>query len=414
MKKTILLLIPVILSGCQDRQDDRIQSARFFEEVRTTNTPGSSLRLAQSMREAGNYNMSIQLYEQAIQMDPSNLNAHIGLSQCLRSIGRNDAALVALKSVPVDSQSAIWYKELGSVYSASQKPRQCIEAYRKAHDLEPRDVGTINGIAVCNDLLGQHNEAQKWYNEAIALAPANDNLKSNLALSLSLASKTNQAIEILTPIVDGNYATPRDRQNLAMAYGLSGDMSKAAQIFSQDLSEEEVRKNLAFIHKLAQSQHLTPTQTISGTPAQNSFETNLATEDKAPSTQNEKPAEALMSQDSISKDSHVIVNPLPLSDTHAASNQSEPLSEIKSVDKKDDKHATYSTSQPSGHEVAPKPAPEDMAHVRTPIRHASGKTTAANKPPTTKAKQVAKKPSVTKAKNTTKKPAPKLQKKQAK
>lgn len=299
------MITPLLLASCSQVEQNRIETATQYEEQKSNSNPNSMFRVAETMKKAGNYDVSIKMYEQALQIDPTNSAARIGLSQSLRATGRNEAALESLRSIPPETQDVVWHKELGNVYTALNKPRQCIDVLHKANEFDPQDVGTINGLGVCSDLAGQHAEAQKYYRQAIFMAPSNTRLRSNMALSLSLSSKTKDAIEILTPIVESEHATSRDRQNLAIAYGLSGNMEKAAQLFSQDLSETEVRSNLAFVHKLANSQHLIPEQKVDGVPVAESLVTNLAAEvDKKSDgkthtetvTLNEK---SLESQDSI-------------------------------------------------------------------------------------------------------------------
>lgn len=273
MKKPILLLITAFLSACANSPEDAPQTTSSQEVTRDANDPDSILRIAETMKKSGDYDMATKFYRQALQLNPNLLDASIGLSQCLRFTGRQEMALEVLEAVPASERTVMWHKAMGSVYSANHNPRKCIESYKQAHAANPQDVGTINGLGVCHDILGQHVVAQKWYNQALALSPNNNHLKSNLGLSLSLANKTTEGIEILSSIVNGQDATPRDRQNLAIAYGLSGDLDKAAKMFSIDLKESEVRTNLAFVHKLASSQHLMAEQK---TDQHDVFTTNLA------------------------------------------------------------------------------------------------------------------------------------------
>jgi len=311
MKKTILLLIPALLSACSSHKEDMADAYADSDKLSAAHNPNAMLRIAESMRNAGNYEMAIKSYDQAIQLDPTMTVAYIGLSFCLRKTGRFDAAIQTLNSVPIDMKNTQWYKELGSVHTASFKPKKCVDAYQKAYEGDPKDVAAMNGMGVCYDLMGQHNEAQKWYNSALALAPANNMLKSNMGLSLALSNKTQEAINILTSVVEGGDSTSRDRQNLAIAYGLSGDLDQAVKYFSQDLDQSQVRTNLAFLHKLASSQHLTPEQKAASVMKGHSFESNLVAESTAAPAQTNAQPEISSSVDAISKDSHVIIQPLP-------------------------------------------------------------------------------------------------------
>ena len=55
---------------------------------------------------------------------------------------------------------------------------------------------------------------------------------------------------VLAEIAGDPGATARNRQNLALVYGLAGDVEKAAEIGRLDLDESEVRNNLAYYARL--------------------------------------------------------------------------------------------------------------------------------------------------------------------
>jgi len=84
------------------------------------------------------------------------------------------------------------------------------------------------------------------YRQALAINPNNRAASSNLALSLALTGRQDEAEALLEPLVDGPASTPRLRQNLALVLGLKGDAARAARLGRTDLNEQEVRGNLAF------------------------------------------------------------------------------------------------------------------------------------------------------------------------
>lgn len=281
MTKKILyfLCLPLLLTGCGHDDKAYQDQAKLYDDIRTSNNPSSMFRIAETMRKSGNYETATNLYQQVLQIEPNRVEAYIGLSQCLRYSGRSEAALETLKVIPQGSQTKDYYKELGNVYTTRQQPKACIQSFMTAYQADPKDLGTLNGLGVCHDLAGQHEEAQEWYRTAIELAPAHEKLRSNLGLSLSLSGKVQEAIDILKPIVNGNDATQRDRQNLAIAYGLAGDMDAAAKLFAQDLDENAVRTNLAFLHKLTKSQALMAKRPTT-TQLRDAFENGLLQQEK--------------------------------------------------------------------------------------------------------------------------------------
>jgi Flp pilus assembly protein TadD len=71
-------------------------------------------------------------------------------------------------------------------------------------------------------------------------------LRNNLGLSLAFAGHYKGAIEILRPLALRPGASARDRQNLALAYGLSGDVDQAKKFARMDMDSREVERNLSY------------------------------------------------------------------------------------------------------------------------------------------------------------------------
>ena len=63
---------------------------------------------------------------------------------------------------------------------------------------------------------------------------------------MALAGDFAQALPLLEKTGRDPKATPRMRQNLALAYGLSGDDKKAAEIAKIDLDAAGVQENLGY------------------------------------------------------------------------------------------------------------------------------------------------------------------------
>src|SRR5690606_10733888 len=75
-------------------------------------------------------------------------------------------------------------------------------------------------------------------------------LRNNLGLSLALAGNSADAIDVLHQLTESPDASVRNRQNLALAYGLAGDAGRASAIAQRDLPAEAIRGNLAYYEKL--------------------------------------------------------------------------------------------------------------------------------------------------------------------
>jgi Flp pilus assembly protein TadD len=218
------------------------------------------VRMANKMRENGDYQTALKFYLQVANQEAETSEVVFGMADCYSKLGQGNEALSRL----LDYKAAypdhpLINRELGKVYLSLNEPKQCIKYFSAALETQPNDIITLNGLGVCNDLVKNHEAAQKYYLNALDINPKATYISANLGLSYTFSGQTiHQAITILGKIANSPDATPKDRQNLALAYGLSGDLKKAAEIFSIDLNDEEVENNLAYIRNKRQQDAFTP------------------------------------------------------------------------------------------------------------------------------------------------------------
>ncbi|MEN8236906.1 MAG: tetratricopeptide repeat protein [Pseudomonadota bacterium] len=237
------LSIAALGSGCQNKLEQRQKDAA------ASGTPYSPLvRIADSMKDSQDYATAVKLYRQALDMDPKDVDAQMGLARSLAALGQYKKSIGVLERVLAKREHSGALRELGKIYLVSNEPDSCIDAYSRVLRKDTQDIPSLNGMGVCHDIKGNHKQAQELYQKALALSPDHWGVKSNLGLSLVLEGKYDTGVSLLSSAADRPNATQRDRQNLAMALGLSGDVEKAAQLYSVDLREEDVRRNLAMFH----------------------------------------------------------------------------------------------------------------------------------------------------------------------
>lgn len=251
IKWSFSLLVALFLISCASPQNDASNIENLSED-----SQNQLLRVAESMKKAGDFGTAIKFYNDIVYLDPQNPQANIGLAQCLVEVKKYSEASEILNRFlleqPHNTQARI---ELGKVYIAGHNPKMALQEFTRIPLDDQQSTSAQNGIGVCNDFLGQHQKAQNSYNKALEKTPNHHGILSNLGLSYILDGKYEKGIEILEPLAKRFQATPRDRQNLALAYGLSGNISKAAQIFRLDLDDKDVRTNIAYIHSLQSAPH---------------------------------------------------------------------------------------------------------------------------------------------------------------
>jgi Flp pilus assembly protein TadD len=227
--------VVALLSSCAQHNRDEDKKS-----------PEALTRIADSLKDSGNYATSARLYEQALTANPKYSPARLGLGKMLRTTGDHDASVVVLKDeLTHNPKSTEALRELGKTYIAANMGEDGLQTYTQLLEINNSDPWANNGMAVCHDLCGKHQEAQEYYEKALQDLPNNINIQSNYGLSLALSGKTKESVELLENASHKGPPTPRLKHNLAIAYALSGKPHKAKEIFSKDLSPEEVEQNLS-------------------------------------------------------------------------------------------------------------------------------------------------------------------------
>lgn len=77
-----------------------------------------------------------------------------------------------------------------------------LEGFRKALREEPASVDAMNGLAACYDRMGRFDLSRRYYEQALAVAPGDARLYANLALSLDLQGRRNEAAAVRAEMAD--------------------------------------------------------------------------------------------------------------------------------------------------------------------------------------------------------------------
>lgn len=172
--------------------------------------PEPLLKLGQALAETGQFQEAAGAFQTALTLQPTNGEALRGLGNAQIGLGRPDAALQTLETIAGREENA----------------------------------SVLNSIGVAQDLLGRHGEARDTYQKALALAPADLDLASNLALSNSLMGNHSEAINQMRRTAAAPLATARHRRNLAMLLFFAGSETEAQSILSRDLGQAEIATTL--------------------------------------------------------------------------------------------------------------------------------------------------------------------------
>ncbi len=245
------VLSALVLSSCSN--DPIVSSVRPTKEDMAGQpqpAPAGSIpalmRTGEAMRQAGDLNNALGYFRRAHQIDLFDPAPLVKIGVTLNDLGQyNEAVDVFNDALALDHNNTEALRGLGTALIGLNQPALAMENLNAALAIEP-DYRTYNALGVATDHLGDHQAAQRHYNEGLRIFPNNLTLLNNLGLSQILSGDLNAAIDTLVTAAQLPGSGPRQRQNLALAYGLSGRDQEAARILRLDLDNQAIQSNLAY------------------------------------------------------------------------------------------------------------------------------------------------------------------------
>jgi Flp pilus assembly protein TadD len=227
MRPTLLFSL-LFLAGCSSNHDSLL----------STRAPG--LDVADVALATGAPDTALHIAQQVLAIDPRNVPALVRAAEAQAALGQRDQAArtftQALAIAPDDAGAALG---LGRLKLASD-PDAAASVLLRLTTRDPHNVAALVDLGIARDLLGQHTDAQNAYRLALAIEPGRTAADINLGLSLALSGNPRQGLEILRPIALSPGASPRMRQNLAVALVLAGSDEEAAQVLHTDMDRPQV------------------------------------------------------------------------------------------------------------------------------------------------------------------------------
>jgi Flp pilus assembly protein TadD len=209
------------------------------------------MRIGEAARAGGDLATAVTVFRRAAAMDTTAIPPFVAAGDALIEMGNFNEAIVAYNAALARSaRDREALRGLARAYLTSGKPALAGHPLAIAFEDNPDDPKLLELIGVADDLVGRHDEAQARYRRGLELLPRDPALSLDLALSLALSGSYPEAIGILRPIATAAGSSLRERQTLALIYGLQGDRRAAEQTARLDLDPESVQSNLAYYETL--------------------------------------------------------------------------------------------------------------------------------------------------------------------
>jgi Flp pilus assembly protein TadD len=154
---------------------------------------------------------AIAAYQLALHYDPTSSEAETGLGRCL------------LKRNAIEAQNA----------------------FTAAITDDPTNAAAYNDLGIALDLRGAYASATAPYEQALKLAPGTSATEVNLGLSLALSGDAEDALEYLGPLAISAQASPRIREDYALALLAAGRTAEAREALAVDIAPEKLGQAMA-------------------------------------------------------------------------------------------------------------------------------------------------------------------------
>ena len=153
----------------------------------------------------------------------------LGKGQTARAVGLAEAAVQA------DGRNAALRLLLANTYLRAGRFESARQTYADAIKLGDDSSKAAIGLVLSDLALGRNSAALDTINSYSDVLPAAD-----LGLALAMAGQNQRGIDVLTSAIRRGQNDPKVRQNLALAYALSGMWAEARIMVGQDVPADQV------------------------------------------------------------------------------------------------------------------------------------------------------------------------------
>ncbi len=237
---SIFVLLALGVAACEAEITDN--SKAIVDTLRQT---------AAQAELTGDYNSAVTHYKNLYARNPVDTELRLALARNLRYTGAAKGAIELLQSGKPDSRYEMAQKiELGKAMLAAGHTETAIHILKEAEIKNPKNWEIYSALGVAYDMAENFVASRTAYETAMGLSDNNPAILNNFALSVALNGDLDGAIEMLKNAPRMARHTAQIRQNLAMFYGIKGDLESAQALGRMDLDEETVQKNLLIYSQL--------------------------------------------------------------------------------------------------------------------------------------------------------------------
>ncbi len=230
---SLVLVCGLALSGCATKKPRAHASVSQSQQLQ----PGSA-----EMQKALAY------WGNAYAKDEKNPHAVLNYAAALRMDGQGQQAEAILRrGVIADSSNTVIAASYGKVLAENGKLQEALNVIDNTFDPAKPNWKMLSAKAAILDQLGETKQARLVYNQALKISPNEPSVLNNLGMSYLLAGDLTNAETALRTAMDSGRAGSQVRQNLALTLGLQGRFDEALRVAQADIDPRQAAENVRYL-----------------------------------------------------------------------------------------------------------------------------------------------------------------------
>ena len=271
-RRLLCVLCLGLLTACEKGTsiDNWLEPENAIKQVEDADVPTMTSTLEKSALDAleeGNTARAAQFYQQL--MDKEKISAAerqrftLGMADAKRRGGELDEALELYEKVLKNAPAQLDALEgKGLTLMAMGKVEDAGRAFRSVMEKDAKRWRTLNALGILFTLRDMVPEGMAYYAEALKVSADNPAVLNNVGLAQATRRNFPRAIAAMEQAIRVARTDPRKPQiemNLALIYGIKGDLDAARTIARKYLKGPGLDNNMGLYADLANNQELAKT-----------------------------------------------------------------------------------------------------------------------------------------------------------
>ena len=267
----VLLSFTALLSACDSPTVQQWlhpdKEAKGFDQPTFDSINATTEKMAIEATTNADYKRAGQFYTQLVDSKKGSpedqYRYKLGLAESARRIGQNEAALDMYEQLIKEKPTDVATMEgRGLTLMAAGRTADAGRQLADVIEKDPKRWRSLNALGILFVTKNMIPEAMAYYTEALKQSPDNPAILNNVGLSQAVDKNYPRALEAFEQGVRVSKTDAQRKQlslNMAMVYGISGDLDTAKSIATKFLEGPALDNNLGLYAHLAKDDALAKT-----------------------------------------------------------------------------------------------------------------------------------------------------------